>query len=249
MTNEELVQLYQQGNNSVLNDLIEQNTGIVYKMVNRFYINSNSIDKEDLFQEGCMGLMLAAKKYNFNNPKKCKFITYAVYWINQKINRFISTRNTSEEISLETPINNDKSTALKDTLKDNVDIEYTCIENLYNAELKQDLYSSMYKVNTLREREVLEFNYGLCCTIPMEMKEIGELLKISYERVRQEKERGFRKLRHSPVYYKYKKEIEMERQERKYKNVDSLILNWEDKYPELKEYRERYNQYSKLFKV
>lgn len=194
MTNEELVELYQQGNKSAIDDLIEQNIGIVNKIINRYYINSNSIDREDLFQERCIGLILAATKYNFNIEHPCKFITYAVYWINQKINRYLKQKSTSDEISLQTPIGDDERT-LQDTLRDNINLEDKCIENLYNAELRQDLYDSMYKVNTLTEREVLEFNYGLCCTIPMELQEIGDVLHISFDKVQQEQRRAINKLR------------------------------------------------------
>src|SRR3712207_7622501 len=93
MTNEELVYLYQQGDKQVLDSLIEQNKGIVYKLVNKFYVEgTNSIDKEDLEQEGIIGLIIAAGKYDLNNPKKAKFITYAIHWIYSKINRYIKQR-------------------------------------------------------------------------------------------------------------------------------------------------------------
>lgn len=51
MTNEELVQLYQNGDKQALNELVENNTGIVYKLANKFYVNmTSSIDKDDLIQ-------------------------------------------------------------------------------------------------------------------------------------------------------------------------------------------------------
>lgn len=50
MTNEELV-FYQQGDKQALDSLIEQNKGIIYKLVNRFYVEkTNSIDIDDLEQ-------------------------------------------------------------------------------------------------------------------------------------------------------------------------------------------------------
>lgn len=58
MSNEELVQLYEDGNKGALDKLVELNRGMVYKLANRFYTEkTNSIDKEDLEQEGFMGLM------------------------------------------------------------------------------------------------------------------------------------------------------------------------------------------------
>lgn len=97
MTNEELVQLYQDGNKKSLDELVEQNKGIVYKLANKFYTErSNSIDIEDLEQEGFTGLIIAAEKYDANNPKKAKFMTYAIYWIYQKICGFTLGHSTRE---------------------------------------------------------------------------------------------------------------------------------------------------------
>lgn len=64
MTNEELVSMYQQGDEQALGQLVEHNKGIVHKMVNRFYLDSiSALDKEDLIQEGFIGLIMAAEKY------------------------------------------------------------------------------------------------------------------------------------------------------------------------------------------
>ena len=56
MTNEELVELYQGGDKKALDLIIDQNKGMVYKLVNKFYTeDTSSIDKDDLEQEGFMG--------------------------------------------------------------------------------------------------------------------------------------------------------------------------------------------------
>jgi RNA polymerase sigma factor (sigma-70 family) len=82
-SNEELVYLLQQRDKQALKMLLDQNKGIVNKLVNKFYTEkTNSIDREDLMQEGFIGLILAANKYD--NPNKAQFITYAVFWINEK---------------------------------------------------------------------------------------------------------------------------------------------------------------------
>ena len=65
MTNEELVKLYQEGNKKALDKLLEDNKRIVYKIANKFKITNNSIDNDDLIQEGMLGLIIAADKYNF----------------------------------------------------------------------------------------------------------------------------------------------------------------------------------------
>lgn len=195
MENEKLVQLYQLGDEDVLNQLLEQNKGIINKMVNRYYIKSNSYDREDLFQEGSIGLMIAAEKYDFNNPKKAMFITYAVNWINQKVSRFLTQKNTNDETSLDKPIEAEGNMAIIDILNSDENIETDIVERLYQLEMKEALKQSMLQINSLSEREIISLNFGLNSTIPLNMLEIGAILNITPERVQQDKTRALRKLR------------------------------------------------------
>lgn len=231
LNNERLVELYQSGNESALNELLENNKGIINKVINRFYINSNSIGREDLFQEGSIGLMIAAKKYDFNNSKKAKFITYAVNWINQKVSRFLKQKNTNDETSLDNPIKADENISIIDMLNSDEDIETDIVERLYQLELKEDLKQSMLQINSLREREIISFNFGLNSTIPLNMSETGEIFNITPGRVHQDKERALRKLRTNayklPIQ-KYRNERNEEIQGRKYNSIDTLIYATED---------------------
>ncbi|KAJ49103.1 hypothetical protein CTM_24925 [Clostridium tetanomorphum DSM 665] len=199
MTNEELVHLYQNGDGQALSKLIEQNTGIVYKLVNKFYIEgTNSIDKEDLEQEGFIGLIIAANKYDFNNPKKANFITYAIHWIYSKISRFINQKNTNEETSLNIPIGEDEENELLDTIKD-IDYSYENVEEkIYIQQLRQELEELMLQHNTLRQREILKLHYGWNNSKPMNLREIGEVLNMPYRHVRCEKFKALRKIRWTP---------------------------------------------------
>lgn len=161
MSNEELVRLYQSGNKQALEELVEKNEGIVYKLANKFFVEgSNSIDREDLIQEGYIGLMTAANKYDLNNEKRAKFITYAVHWIYNKISRFIKCKNTYEESSLNKPISVDGDTELQDSLEYQ-EIGFENIENkLYLSKLRCELESVMKENNSLIERNVLKLYYG-----------------------------------------------------------------------------------------
>lgn len=117
MSNEELVLSYQHGNKQALDTLIENNKGRVFKIANKFYTGkTNSIDIEDLEQEGYMGLITAAEKYNAGMEHNASFITYATYWIYQRIHRFVNKRNTNEEISLNTPLKEDEEIEKQDFL-------------------------------------------------------------------------------------------------------------------------------------
>lgn len=197
MTNEELVELYQGGNKKALDLIIEQNKGIVYKLANKFYTEgTSSIDKEDLEQEGFMGLMIAADKYNPDMENKAKFITYAVNWIYQKIQRFVRYKNTNDETSLNTPLGEDGDMELQSTIQDTENAYENIEEQLYLKQLRSDLERGMSQYNTLKEIEILKFRYGWDIK-PMTLNDIGELYGVTGSNIRDIQQRALRKLRQS----------------------------------------------------
>ncbi|EDK34971.1 sigma-70 family RNA polymerase sigma factor [Clostridium kluyveri] len=198
MSNEELVQLYQAGNKGALDKLIELNKGIVYKFANRFYTEkTNSIDKEDLKQEGFMGLMVAADKYKFNIEKPCKFSTYAVYWIYHKMNRFIKSKNTNEETSLNIPNSSDGDIEFMDCIE-GVDYGFENVEDkIYNEQLHRELEEVMARYNTLKEREILKFRYGWDNYKCMTCGQIGEIYNVTRSKINNIEHTALGKIRRS----------------------------------------------------
>ena len=85
MSNEELVQLYQNGDKKALEKLIQANTGIINKIANKYNGINRELEFNDLFQSGVLGLIKAVEKYNSNHEKKAKFITYAIFLIDRYI--------------------------------------------------------------------------------------------------------------------------------------------------------------------
>ena len=55
----------------------------------------------------------------------------------------------------------------------------------------------MNETLTLQEREAIKFSYGWNNIKPMTLKEIGDIFNVSQERVRQIKQKGFRRIRAS----------------------------------------------------
>ncbi len=90
MTNEELVELIQRNLDIKENMglLYQQNRGYIYKLALPY---ASFCDVEDLMQEAYFGLHTAVEKYNINTD--VRFMTYAAYWIKQKLNRY-AYRNT-----------------------------------------------------------------------------------------------------------------------------------------------------------
>lgn len=228
MKNEELVKLYQAGNKSALEEIVKNNKGLILKMANKFYVElTNSIDINDLVQEGYIGLIIAAQKYNYSMKYHASFSTYSVYWIYSKMNRFIRTKNTNNETSLNTKLKDDEELEKIDLLEC-VDNGYENIEEkIYLEQLRLDLENLMNNNVTLRERNILKLHYGWDCK-ECTRTYIASMLKITNQRVRQIEISALRKLRQTEwvkgEYEKYYKSIK-----HNCVNVESKI-DFMDKY-------------------
>lgn len=75
----------QKGNLSARNELVENNTRLVWSIVQKF--SNRGYELDDLFQIGCIGLIKSID--NFNLDFDVKFSTYAVPMIVGEIQRFI----------------------------------------------------------------------------------------------------------------------------------------------------------------
>ena len=86
--NKFLIRLIQYGDEQARQDLCIKNSGLVGKYALKYSeFLSNKLELEDLIQEGNIGLLKAAEKFDFT--KDTEFSTYAVYWIMQAITRAI----------------------------------------------------------------------------------------------------------------------------------------------------------------
>ncbi len=73
----DLAQRVKNGDLQARNTLVQKNLGLVHKYVMSF--EKPYLSHEDLFQEGCVGLIKAAERYD--PAKGTKFSTYASWWI------------------------------------------------------------------------------------------------------------------------------------------------------------------------
>lgn len=88
MTNEELVVEYQNGNQEALNELTEQNKGLVIFFANKYQAlcQKAGLQYDDLVQEGWIGFINAACKYEPSEDEaSASFSTYAGVAIKGKI--------------------------------------------------------------------------------------------------------------------------------------------------------------------
>lgn len=80
-----LIQRSHDGDEKAREQLVEENTGLVWCIVKRFF--GRGTDSEDLFQIGSIGLLKAIDKFNLDF--EVKFSTYAVPMIAGEIRRFL----------------------------------------------------------------------------------------------------------------------------------------------------------------
>jgi len=80
-----------EGDERARQKMINSNLRLVVKMARSYQISGVSL--MDLIQEGNLGLIKAAERYDFR--KNVRFCTYAAWWIKQAITRFLTDRSRS----------------------------------------------------------------------------------------------------------------------------------------------------------
>ncbi len=238
-----LAQRIRKGDQEALEKLTEANLRFVVSVAKQYQHQGLSLP--DLINEGNLGLMKAAKK--FDETRGFKFISYAVWWIRQSIlqalaeqsrivrlplnqvgavnkiyrffaefqqiyNREPTNQEISEELnittkkidqvlkaagkhmSMDAPLTSDSdSNSLADIM------ENEGIDPSDNLLIKESLLKEIDRaLSTLPEREavIIKHFFGVNGE-ELSLREIGEKLGLTRERVRQLKERALRKLRKS----------------------------------------------------
>ena len=228
---------------SALQRLIRGNLRFVVSVARKY--QGRGLALLDLINEGNIGLYKAAKR--FDMQKDVKFISYAVWWIRQSIqkalfeqvgsvrippnklalvNRFkralmlnggdysktiameefapferdiIEVMEKIVDISLDAPIGDDGSSAGADsvsTLMDVLGTEGGQEEDMEREERRKLIDETLASLPH-REEEILKMFYGLDTVEDTTLKDIGEDLCLSRERVRQIKNKTLRRLQKS----------------------------------------------------
>lgn len=90
----ELGKLISKGNKDAKKRLVQANLRLVVNLAKKFTYHNLSL--LDLIQEGNLGLMIAAEKFNYKLG--FKFSTYATWWIKQALNKAVSEQSHSMKI-------------------------------------------------------------------------------------------------------------------------------------------------------
>jgi len=233
----------QGGDRAALRKLVEANLRFVVSFAKRY--RNCGLSFLDLINEGNIGLIEAAKR--FNPKKNVKFITYAVWWVRQAIIHALSDQSgafrlpqkqanllyrigktisqltlelerapspdeiarkmeipveevvsllqvADENVSLSTVIDEEHEFHLSDKLEQ--DLIPSADAELMRASLKDHLYSCLGDLDP-KEQKVLRLRFGLDEGEPRTLKEIGEMMGLSRERIRQIEAQALEKLHRS----------------------------------------------------
>ncbi len=184
-----LVKRIRQGDDSALSRLTRAHLKFVVSVATQY--RGLGLDLFDLINEGNMGLIRAARKYD--PDKGVQFISYAVWWIRQSIGDALSAAQKERDLataSLNDARGNDRST-LADYIADE---EAEQADSRVISPIHQDRIQRAMQDLLPREREVIARSFGFNGS-PMTMAEIGEEMGLSRNRVRQIRKNAFKKLK------------------------------------------------------
>jgi RNA polymerase primary sigma factor len=170
------------------NELVEANLGLATHFANNF--QASRMEYADLVQEAHMGLMDAAENYD---PRRgTKFSTYARWHIVKTVMDAIHNRNEIVRTPRRRPshvcgsLDDARVAALPDPAPDVGDV-------LDEAEMVEAVREGIKQLPS-REAMVIRMRRGVN-TLPMTLREVGDILAVSPERVRQIQNSGEEKLR------------------------------------------------------
>ncbi len=155
---------------------------------------------EDLIQEGRVGALKAAIK--FNPSVGTKFLTYAAFWINAAIGEAVQQRTIRTPrgnaqvlvMSYDEPIqgkDGEESGTRRDSLADEA---MDFIQEATRAEAMGRIRRALSCLEA-RDRKILIQHYGLSGQAPKSLQEIAHELGLSRQRISQILERGMAVLR------------------------------------------------------
>ena len=218
----ELAKRAKEGDGEAKKQLVQSNLRIVVTIAKKV-IHSSGIPLVDLIQEGNLGLMIAAEKFNYKLGYK--FSTYAGWWIKQSMFKAISEQSHCMKI----PVYIQETLSKFSKVKSQMEKQYNCLsaytktisiesgleradgKELNVADILEDKkacvstnveYENLKNdiaivISTLKEREqeVVKMRYGLGNAAKLTLEEIGNIYGVTKECIRQTELRALQKLR------------------------------------------------------
>jgi len=165
------------------NQIIEANLRLVFSLAKR-YASVGTAAFDEFMGEGHITLMRAVEKFDFS--RGVKFSTYATWAVVNGCNALLKKQN---------PANRQSFWQAADGVEDTVpDHRATAGDEQSVQELRHAVGQLLLSLNS-RERAIIEARFGFDLHQSPTLKELGEGLGISKERVRQLQQRALDKLR------------------------------------------------------
>ena len=198
-----LVARARRGEPDTADQLVRAHVAFVIRVAMEF--RGRGVPFEDLVHEGCVGLLKAIRRFDASNG--ARFMTYAAFWVRKAILEAIADggrlvrvpryqkvhgRPVMRELHLDEPISADDPRTLLDTLEDERGDgpDTTLMADDDARRLRRHL-----RELPIREQAVIASRYGLDGEPAMTLMEVGTLLTLSRERVRQIESSALSRLR------------------------------------------------------
>ena len=184
------VELSMNGNKEARNVLIEHNLRLVVFLAKKY--ENTKVDLEDLVSIGTIGLIKGVNTYKLD--KNIKLATYASRCIDNEILMYLrKTKKKRTEISFEDNLSFDadgNELHLEDILGTEPDIVTKGLENELDKRL---MYQEVSKL-TGRDKEIIEYRYGLNGRKELTQKEVASLMGISQSYISRIEKKVIKKL-------------------------------------------------------
>ncbi|MFN3411452.1 MAG: sigma-70 family RNA polymerase sigma factor [Exilispira sp.] len=203
-----LINSAKKGDNLSFEKILDIFKPIINYLASRFEINPSY--KEDLIQEGIIGLYHAVNKYD--SEKSNNFGMYAYFWIKQAISRMadksssliripirkfqkirklkkykqLKNENYNELVDCNfsfISLDNDNKNIDDLPLSEKIPTNDNPVEHIENLLNYEDFNYLLSQLNE-RERDIIEKRYGLTTYIPLTLKEIAHQYKLTSESIR-----------------------------------------------------------------
>ena len=188
---EDLVRKSNLGDLDARNKLIEHNLRLVVFLAKKY--DNTMYDLEDLVSIGTIGLIKGIKTYKLD--KNIKLATYASRCIDNEILMFLrKNKRRTKEVSFEDSINFDSEgneLKIEDVFGTEEDIVHKSIE------CQEDKTTLEEEIKNLddRDREIIEFRYGLGGHKELTQKELADKLSISQSYISRIEKKVIKKLK------------------------------------------------------
>lgn len=163
-----LINDYRQGNKEVFNEIFKAEENQIKRLISTFY----HMEKDDLYQVACMGLLKAIE--TFDASKNIKFNSYMHNIVKNELIitlRIHNKKSNVDNMKISMEENTTDDLTIMDTLASNEDIEenyiikeeyqtlYNMIDNYYNKNtMKKNVMYDILKDNKTQEEIAKDYN-------------------------------------------------------------------------------------------